>query len=215
MHRPSDVGPTVTEHRIAADEEVRAVLRSLAEPATGGVQLHGGSRAARAELLAAVVGTNTPAVVGTNTPAAVGTDASDCSARGRIVVRLVGPTSAGEVLDVTAAALVDAARAAGHPAGHPWPVLAVPLRNRAHPWSVRFGLLAVHVLPNWPVLVAFEDADADLTDAGAFRDPDLRDLMTSWANAPGLGRLLLAAAEPVALPVNPHRPLRSYRVGAP
>ncbi|SHM73240.1 hypothetical protein [Cryptosporangium aurantiacum] len=196
MNRRGDVVAPVTDTGGVqpSDNEVRAVLRLLAEPANAGVLLHGVDRAARRGLAAAV--------------------RRSLGDRVEIVVTVDGPTDADEVLEAAADALEDAARAAGHPDAHPWHALAVPLRNRGHRWTERFQLLAVHVLPHWPVLFLFQDAETDLTTGGVFHDPDLGALVAAWVHEPGRGRTLFTSASLIALPTNPHRPLRAHHVGA-
>lgn len=182
MSRPGDVMAPI-------DDDLRPVLRLLGEPANGGVLLIGPDRADFTAALVRALGE-----------------------RAGVVVPVRGPTSADDVLDAAAAALVAAAETAGHPPAHPWHAFATPLRNRAHPWRARYQLLSVHVLANWPVMLLFEDADANLTDQGTFRDVDLGALAASWIHDPGRGRVLLTSSVPLALPTNPHRPLRVHHL---
>ena len=108
------------------------------------------------------------------------------SGRYAVVVVVRDPTGVDDVLDAAADAPEEAASAAGHPAAHPWRAFAAPLRTRTHSWTARFGLLAVHVLPHWPVLLTVEDTERVTSD------PELRALTAAWADAPGRGRVVLS-----------------------
>ncbi|HEY2519209.1 MAG TPA: hypothetical protein VGJ19_03790 [Streptosporangiaceae bacterium] len=71
------------------------------------------------------------------------------------------------------------------------------------PWTQRMGLLRQHVLGRVPVLLVLDNFDDNLTlEAGTctIRDPDLVELLTSWAARPHRGRLLITCRHQFALP---------------
>jgi hypothetical protein len=71
------------------------------------------------------------------------------------------------------------------------------------PWPNRMSLLREHVLGRVPLLLVLDDFDDNLIlDAGTctVRDPELVGLLTSWADRPHRGRLLITCRHRFAVP---------------
>ncbi|HEY6500169.1 MAG TPA: ATP-binding protein [Streptosporangiaceae bacterium] len=71
------------------------------------------------------------------------------------------------------------------------------------PWTRRMSLLRQHVLGRVPVLLVLDNFDDNLTlEAGTctIRDPELVELLTSWASRPHRGRLLITCRHQFAVP---------------
>jgi hypothetical protein len=71
------------------------------------------------------------------------------------------------------------------------------------PWPNRMSLLREHVLGRVPLLLVLDDFDDNLSlDAGTctIRDPELVGLLTSWADRPHRGRLLITCRHRFAVP---------------
>src|SRR6201996_5575693 len=71
------------------------------------------------------------------------------------------------------------------------------------PWPQRMSLLREHVLGRVPLLLVLDDFDDNLSlDAGTctIRDPELVGLLTSWAERPHRGRLLITCRHRFAVP---------------
>src|ERR1700760_4748003 len=71
------------------------------------------------------------------------------------------------------------------------------------PWPNRMSLLREHVLGRVPLLLVLDDFDDNLSlDAGTctVRDPELVGLLTSWADRPHRGRLLITCRHRFAVP---------------
>jgi hypothetical protein len=71
------------------------------------------------------------------------------------------------------------------------------------PWPNRMRLLREHVLGRVPLLLVLDDFDDNLSlDAGTctIRDPELVGLLTSWADRPHRGRLLITCRHRFAVP---------------
>ncbi len=71
------------------------------------------------------------------------------------------------------------------------------------PWTRRMSLLRQHVLGRVPVLLVLDNFDDNLVlEAGTctIRDPELVELLTSWASRPHRGRLLITCRHQFAVP---------------
>src|ERR1700759_716355 len=71
------------------------------------------------------------------------------------------------------------------------------------PWARRMSLLRQHVLGRVPVLLVLDNFDDNLVlEAGTctIRDPELVELLTSWASRPHRGRLLITCRHQFAVP---------------
>ena len=71
------------------------------------------------------------------------------------------------------------------------------------PWAQRFALLRRHVLDQVPVLLVLDNFDDNLSlEAGTctIRDPSLIELLTSWADPPHRGRILITCRHRFAVP---------------
>ena len=82
---------------------------------------------------------------------------------------------------------------------------AVAAADRADlSWTQRLALLREHVLGQVPLLLVLDNFDDNLSlEAGTctIRDPSLIELLTSWANPPHRGRLLITCRHRFAVPV--------------
>ena len=113
---------------------------------------------------------------------------------------------AGEVTpDTFLAAVCTAVRRHPLAADRGGPVAsAVAAVDRAvTPWPQRMSLLREHVLGRVPLLLVLDDFDDNLSlDAGTctIRDPELVGLLTSWADRPHRGRLLITCRHRFAVP---------------
>jgi hypothetical protein len=117
-----------------------------------------------------------------------------------LVVSVAAPVDAHGVLTAVAGTLAEAALVAGHPAAHPWRALAGPLADARHSWGARFDVLAVHVLPNFPLLLLVENAEWGVDGTGEFRDPTLAGLLAVWAARASRSRLVVVSQVPLRLP---------------
>jgi hypothetical protein len=104
-----------------------------------------------------------------------------------VVATASNPVSPHDVLAAVASAFVEGAAVAGYPEAHPWRSLAGPLSDPRHHWEDRFDLLAVHLLPNYPVLLLVESPGADA---------DLEKLLAAWVGRPSAGTVLVASPHP-------------------
>ena len=163
--------------------ERRRWSAELAGPAAAGLVLHG-------------VGGIGKSVLAAQIAERVGRLEPDC-----VTTILSGEVTADAFLAGVAAALRRHPKAAARGGST---VEAVAAADRTEvPWAQRFALLRRHVLDQVPVLLVLDNFDDNLSlEAGTctIRDLSLIELLTSWADPPHRGRVLITCRHRFAVP---------------
>ncbi|HEV2377812.1 MAG TPA: hypothetical protein VGS19_37325, partial [Streptosporangiaceae bacterium] len=184
----------------SADLSIRSAERrrwsaELDGPGTAGLVLHGAPGIGKSVLASEII-------------ARVGHEP------GRITTVINGEVTADAFLASVTAAL------RRHPGAPGWTgsqARALDLAGRNDlPWDRRIAMVRERILGQVPVLVGLDDFDGNLSLAGGrwtVRDPALAGLLTDWASAPHLGRLLLTCRHEFVLPGAAEQALGFRRVG--
>ena len=163
--------------------ERRRWSAELAGPAVAGLVLHGVGGIGKSALAAQIA-------------ERVGRLEPDC-----VTTILSGEVTADAFLAGVAAALRRYPKAAAR-GGSTAEAVAAADRTEL-PWAQRFALLRRHVLDQVPVLLVLDNFDDNLSlEAGTctIRDPSLIELLTSWADSPHRGRVLITCRHRFAVP---------------
>ncbi len=163
--------------------ERRRWSAELTSPATAGLVLHGVGGIGKSALAAQIA-------------ERVGRLEPDC-----VTTILSGEVTADAFLAGVAAALRRHPKAAAR-GGSTAEAVAAAGRTEL-PWAQRFALLRRRVLDQVPVLLVLDNFDDNLSlEAGTctIRDPSLIELLTSWADPPHRGRVLITCRHRFAVP---------------
>lgn len=122
----------------------------------------------------------------------------------RLTLVITGEVSADGFLAELATALRAHPEAAARDSGQAATTAALASADRPDmPWQHRLDQLREHVLDQVPVLLLLDDFDDNLAVQGgtwSVRDPELADLLASWADPPVPGKLLITSRNQFTLP---------------
>ncbi len=181
--RTAELEPPVATFLPIRSAERRRWSAELADPGAAGLVLHGVGGIGKSALAAQIA-------------ERVGRLEPDC-----VTTILSGEVTVDAFLAGLAAALRRYPKAAAR--GGSTAAAAVAAGRTELPWAQRFALLRRHVLDQVPVLLVLDNFDDNLSlEAGTctIRDPSLIELLTSWADAPHRGRILITCRHRFAVP---------------
>jgi len=181
--RTAELEPPAATFLPIRSAERRRWSAELADPGAAGLVVHGVGGIGKSALAAQIA-------------ERVGRLEPDC-----VTTILSGEVSVDAFLAGLAAALRRYPKAAAR-GGSTAEAVAAAGRTEL-PWAQRFALLRRHVLDQVPVLLVLDNFDDNLSlEAGTctIRDLSLIELLTSWADAPHRGRILITCRHRFAVP---------------